>query len=213
MSYGRFRIVRTLWFEDMGLRNVQMFDTPFGRLSVRQLLIMAVFVCLGYIVSLFFEDILYKIVAGGTLFGGGFYLAVQKVRVVSPERSLLLALGFGRIMPRTAKREKTKLAGTKSKKTPSRRMMKVSADLESPVKIVGTLRDPDTGEILCGKPFEVFIRGVRQSSGISDDQGSFTAFFAPSMYGKYEVEIRPEGYRRGQVFTLVVEPKGGVKIV
>ena len=91
-------------------------------------------------------------------------------------------------------------------------MMRVSADLESPVKVVGVLRDPSTGEVLRGKPYEVFARGERCSSGVSDEQGFFTAFFTPKIYGEYTVEVRPEGYARGQTFKLIVEPKGGVKV-
>jgi len=213
VSSGRFRVVRTLWFEDMGLRNVQIFDTPVGRLSVRQLIIIAVFGGLGWLSSLLFEDILYKIAIGGAVFGAGLVLAMQKLKVITPERAILLAFGFGRTYPKRMKAigEGKEKKRKKGEAAPAKRM-RVSADLESPVKVVGVLRDPSTGEVLRGKPYEVFARGERCSSGISDEQGFFTAFFTPKMYGEYTVEVRPEGYARGQMFRLIVEPKGGVKV-
>jgi len=210
VSSGRFRVVRTLWFEDMGLRNVRIFDTPVGRLSIRQLTIIAVFGGLGWLSSLLFADMLYKIVVGGAVFAVGLILAMQRVKVITPERAILLALGIGRTYPKGMKAA-VERKGEKKKKTPVKRM-RVSADLESPVKIVGVLRDPSTGEVLQGKPYEVFTRGERCSSGVSDEQGFFTAFFTPRIYGEYEVEVRPEGCARGQTFKLIVEPKGGVKV-
>ena len=210
MSSGRFRVVRTLWFEDMGLRNVRIFDTPVGRLSIRQLIIIAVFGGLGWLSSLLFADILYKIAAGGAVFAAGLILAMQRVKVITPERAILLAFGIGRTYPKGMKAV-AEGKGKKRKKMLVKRM-RVSADLESPVKIVGVLRDPSTGEVLEGKPYEVFTRGERCSSGVSDEQGFFTAFFTPRMYGEYEVEVRPEGYAMGQTFKLIVEPKGGVKV-
>ena len=215
MSSGRFRVVRTLRFEDMGLRNIQIFDTPFGRLSIRQLIIIAVFGGLGWLSSILFADILFKIAVGGAVFGAGLALAMQRVKVVTPERAVLLALGFRRTYPPGKAKAAGKGKGEEGKKKREAalaRRMRVSADLESPVKVVGVLRDPSTGEVLRGKPYEVFVRGERCSSGVSDEQGFFTAFFTPKIYGEYSIEVRPEGRIKGITFKLIVEPKGGAKI-
>lgn len=212
MSSGRFRVVRTLWFEDMGLRNVQIFDTPVGRLSVRQLTIIAVFGGLGWLSSLLFADMLYKIAVGGAVFAAGLALAMQKHKVVTPERAILLAFGFGRTYPGRVKAIGEGKEEERREEDALAKRMRVSADLESPVKVIGVLRDPSTGEVLRVKPYEVIVRGERCSSGVSDEQGFFTAFFTPKMYGEYGVEVRPEGHARGQMFRLIVEPKGGVKV-
>jgi hypothetical protein len=197
----------------MGLRNVQMFDTPIGRLSVRQLIIIAFFGGLGWLSSFPFADIIYKIAVAGAVFGAGLVLAMQKLKVITPERAILLAFGFGRTYPKRAKAigESNERKRKKEEAMPVKRM-RVSADLESPVKVVGVLRDPSTGEVLRKRPYDVIARGEPCGSGVSDEQGFFTAFFMPKMYGEYTVEVRPEGYARGQVFRLIVEPKGGVKV-
>jgi len=216
VSSGRFRIVQTLWFSDAGLGNIKLFDTPVGKLSIRQVVIVLLFAGAGWLSSLLFEDIIYKLAVGGTVFCVGFILAIQKVKVITPERALLLALGFGRMRPskkkgKTEYIEKMGKEGKKKEKVPVRQV-KIQADLESPVKVVGILRDPATGKVLPEKPYEVIVRGEVVSSGISDEQGFFTAFFTPNMFGAYFVEIRPEGHSRGEMFKLIIEPKGGARI-
>ena len=208
MSPNRFRTVRTLWFEDIGLRNIRIFDTPVGRMSLRQLIIISSFTGLGWLSSLPFTSIIYKVAVGGLMFGAGVALAMQRLKVVAPERIILLALGFGRRFPV----KPSEGDGSRSGEVSPAGKMRISADLEDPVKIVGVLRDPSTGEVLYGKPYTVIVGGEPCSSGVSDEQGFFAAFFTPRMYGEYNVEVRPEGYLRGQMFRLIVEPRGGLKI-
>ena len=215
MSSGRFRVVRTLWFEELGLCNVRIFETPAGRLSIRQLVILLVFAVLGYASSIPFDDLIYKAAFGGAVFAAGFVLASRGVKVVAPERMILLAFGFGRLSPESTRPsalmgERGRRGGVEAEAPAG--IMRVSAELESPVKVVGVLRDPSAGEVLCGKPYEVLVGGELCGSGVSDEQGFFTAFFTPRMYGEFEVEVRPEGYAGGQIFKLIVEPKGGVKV-
>jgi hypothetical protein len=210
----RVRVVRTLWFEDISFWNEPLFDTPVGRLTIRQTVMIMAFAGLSWFFSTFLADIMFKIAIGSGIFFIGLYLALQKVKTIPPEKYLLAVIfGKGKISVRASKGE-IRVAETELPEMPETlrtRNVKfeVPLELETPVKIVGVLRDPSTGQSLVEKSFTVFIDGERYSAGVTDDQGFFTLYFAPTTYGSHRVEVRPEGYAgTAEIFEVEVKPKG-----
>ena len=204
------RIVeRTLWFEDTSLYNQPVIDTPFGRLSLRQAAWLATFALLGYSASTLFGDLMLKVAAGGSIFLFGSAVFIQPVKTVSPERYLLLIFGIGSVKPRSADLGGDEKIGAAKRRNRSdrRRVVRVSASFRNPVKIVGVLRDPYTGEPLKRRNFDFLVEGRRYSSGVTDEEGFFTVFFFPQMTGVYTVSVMPEGYPKdAQRFEVRIEP-------
>jgi len=209
-------VQQTLWFEDVSIVHQPVIDTPLGRLSLRQMAGLGLSALLGYLASLLLADLIFKVAAGAIAFLPGAIIVMQPVRTVAPERYLLLMFGLGVLKPRRAKpgRAGKGKGGVKAEPVKGEvKVMRVSATLEAPIKIVGVLRDPSTGELLAERGFDFLVDGEYHSSGVTDEEGFFTVFFAPKRYGVYRVEVRPEGYAgSAQEFEVHVEPKGGVKV-
>jgi len=219
LSGERYRIVQTLWFEDVGLLHEPILDTPVGRLALRQTFALLIFALLAYAATLPFTDIVFKVAAGGAVFILGATIFTRKVKTVTAERCILLALGVGRPSPKKPRKNVEKHGRVRKHgriveaPTPVK-AMRLSTELDVPVKIVGVLRDPFTSELLAGRGFEFMVDGVRHSSGVTDEQGFFTVFFAPTRFGVYRVEIKPKGYAAAsQTFEIHAEPKRGVEAV
>lgn len=204
------RIVeRTLWFEDTGLHNQPVIDTPFGRLSLRQTAWLATFALLGYFASTLIEELMLKIAVGGSIFLFGSAIFIQPVKTVSPERYLLLIFGIGSVKPRNADLggKNEKIGAVKSPdQSDKKKVVRVSASFRNPVKIIGVLRDPYTGEPLKRRNFDFLVEGRRYSSGVTDEEGFFTVFFFPQKIGVYTVSVMPDGYQEdAQRFEVRVE--------
>lgn len=136
------RVIRTLWFEDVGLLNEPVFDTPLGRLTIRQTTALIAFALLAWMTTLFFEDFIYKVVTAGAVFLFGAVLFIHRVKTVPPERIILLAFGLGRKRSRKPIEARKAVRKGPIKAPASAKTVKVSAELDAPVKIVGVLRDP-----------------------------------------------------------------------
>jgi len=219
LSGERYRTVQTLWFEDVGLLHEPILDTPVGRLALRQTFALLIFAVLAYAVTLFFMDVVFKVAAGGAVFTLGAVVFMHRVKTVTAERCILLALGVGRLEPRNSRKpvEKRVRVGTRESivEVPTAvKGMRLSTELDAPIKVMGVLRDPATGDLLPSRGFEFIVDGVRHSSGVTDEQGFFTVFFAPPSFGVYRVEIKPEGFASAsQTFQIFAEPKRGVRAV
>jgi hypothetical protein len=219
LSSERYRIIQTLWFEDVGLLYEPIIDTPVGRLTLRQTFGLLIFAVLAYAATLPFTDIVFKVAAGGAVFVLGAAIFTRRVKTVTAERCILLALGVRRLSPKKPGKNLEKRGRVRKHEriveapTPVK-AMKLSTELNIPVKIVSVLGDPLTNELLAGRGFEFIVDGVRYSSGVTDEQGFFTVFFAPTRFGIYRVEIKPEGFASAsQTFEIHAEPKRGVKAV
>ena len=219
MSSERYRTVQTLWFEDVGLLHEPILDIPVGRLSLRQTFALIVFAVLAYAATLPFTDFVFKVAAGGTVFTLGAAVFTRRVKTVTAEMCILLALGVGRPSPKkpikhVEKHGHRRKRGSIVEEPTPVKAMRLSTELDVPVKVMGVLRDPATGNLLPGRSFEFIVDGVRQSSGMTDEQGFFTVFFAPPHFGVYKVEIKPEGFAAAsQKFEIHTEPKGRVRAV
>ena len=178
------RIIRLLWFEDISLPNEPFLDTPFGRLSPRQVLIILLFAIPAWLVASnpppFIEDPVAGWVAGGLVFMAGVMLAFKKVKTVPPEKLLLATLrppvGLGR--------------------KPSRRLKRIEVyvDIESPspVRLVGVLRD-STGRPMRGISFTVKIDGREAGGGVTDEEGFYSIQLVPEEVRPYRVVVEVDG--------------------
>jgi hypothetical protein len=208
--------VQSLWFEEVSLIHEPLLDTPIGRLTLRQTAALILFALSAWMASLLFTDVIFKLFVGGAVFTLGAVIFTHKVKTVPPERCILLALGIGRARPRKPVKMKKRIeGGGRSTMAPTPlKKMRVSAMLDAPIKVVGVLKDPSNGKLLPHRGFEFIVDGVRHSSGVTDEQGFFTVFFAPQRFGVYRVEVRPDGYAGAtQTFMVQVEAKGRIKTV
>ncbi|HDH44909.1 MAG TPA: hypothetical protein ENG66_05920 [Thermococcus sp.] len=189
------RIIRVLCFEEVGFLNEPILNTPIGKFSIRQMIVILGFAGLAAIAFMSIPDQLFAIVIAGSIFVGGFAIFGRKVKTISPEYTLYLIL-FKRGLPKP-KPVKPRPPTQPGLPIPEKELSKpqnvvhISSFLDSPVRIVGLLRDPQTGEPFVNRPFDVFLGGERIFSGVTDENGFFTIFFMPPSYGSFELEIKP----------------------
>lgn len=204
------RVIRTLWFEELGFLREPFFDTPIGKLTLRQMLIIIIFGALAWGAASFAGDAMLKLFLGGSIFIVGLALAFQKVKTVTPEMSILLMLSSASSSSSTTPKLRSARAmrddGEAASKPLDAKALNISAqDIQSivPVKVVGVLKDPASGKPIQRKGFEVLVEGKSYTKGSTDDEGFFTVYFLPESYGSFKVEVKPEGYTQ-VLETLVV---------
>lgn len=205
------RVVRTLWFSDTGLMNEPVFDLPLaGKISIRQTAFLLALLALAYLMSLSVADFTTKVMIGAAVFIPGAVVFLQKVKTVPPEWYLALMLR-GLLPARKARKRPRRFGPPEAEKMEKR--MAVASVLGKPIKIVGCLRNPATGERISDQPFEVFVDGEHHSSGISNFEGNFAVYFTPRHFGIFRVSLRPSGYAEdAESIEVAVEPEGGVRI-
>lgn len=205
------RIIRALWFEEVGLLNEPLLDTPLGKLSLRQTFVIIFFAGIAWLASLLVQDVTLKVGIGGAIFISGVAIFAHRIKTLPPEKILWYAL-FGAGKVKKAKKPSLKPSKEFVAEEPLEIEKKVSiaSTLDTPVKLVGVLRDPGTGQIFGSTPFEVFIDEEPVFSGITDEQGFFTIFFTPATYGVIEIKIKPAKYAGApQIMKVQVLPKRG----
>ncbi len=149
------RVIRTPWFEELGLLCEPFFDTPLGKLTLRQMLIVIAFGALAWGTASFASDAMLKLFLGGSTFIIGLAPAFQRVKTVTPEKSILLMLS-------TPKPTKPAPATHEAK------ALNISAqDIQSivPVRVVGVLKDPATGKSIQRRGFEVLVEDASYAKG------------------------------------------------
>ena len=65
------RIIRALWFEEVGLLNERLIDTPIGKLTLRQTFVIMFFAGIAWLASTLVQDVIFKIGLGGAIFISG----------------------------------------------------------------------------------------------------------------------------------------------
>jgi len=205
------RVVRTLWFSDTGLMNEPVFDLPLaGKISMRQTAALLALLALAYLMSLSVADLTMKVMMGAAVFIPGALVFLQRVKTVPPE--WYLALMLRGLLSAKKGRKRARHFGPPEVEKPGRRMA-VAAVLGEPVKIVGCMRNPATGEPISDQPFDVFVEGEHYSSGISGSGGDFAVYFTPRRFGIFRLSLRPSGYAEdAESIEVQVEPEGGVRI-
>lgn len=192
--------LRTLWFEDIGFVNQPTIDTPFGRLSMRQLVGIGLFALIAWITFQalgFVGDIVLRVIPAAAIMVLGVVIFTWRVKTVPPERTILLAMGIGRkhVKRSAAKAAKPKKGGKAPvpAPAPAARIVKAQATVGEPCKIAGILRDPRLGRPLSNRSFEVFADGAPLYKGVTDEQGGFEVVYVPQHAGSVRIEVRPEG--------------------
>jgi len=183
---------RALWFEDIGLLNEPIFDTPAGRISFRQFIILGFFTIISYITFIAMPlDNMGRLIAAGGVFIAGLSIAMQRVRTIPPEKYLLLIL-----VPRRKEKIVRKSVGVGVLSPVMEKsvdvIVKNITDIE-PLKIIGVLRDAD-GKPLVNRRFIAYVEGEEIGAGVTDDEGFFMIYFKPKAYGEYRIDLVPEGF-------------------
>jgi hypothetical protein len=193
--------LRTLWFEDIGLVNQPLIDTPFGRLTVRQAAGIGFFALLAWLTFSalgFVEDLVFRAVPAVLIFVAGAVVFSWRIKTVPPEKILILALGLGRKRGRKPAKQKAareKVAEKVAPKAPvTVKVTKAQATVGEPFKVVGVLREPSFGTPLANRNFDVIVDGALRYKGTTDEQGGFEVVYIPESVGLVRIEVRPEGY-------------------
>lgn len=223
--------VPVFWFENIGLFNEPLFDSPVGRFTVRQIVILGFFALIAWIVQGFLQDFTLKIGAVLFVMFFGGYLAFSRIKTVPVEKSIALALGIGKPMrkvlkrkakPKKRKKKKEEKVEEKVEETmkidmktgkvivlakPSR-VVNVSASLDEPVRVATVVRDKVTGEPLANRSFTVYVEDKEHSSGVTDQDGGFVTYITAKRFGRVRVDIFVEGYREPvDSFILNMKPR------
>ena len=191
--------LRTLWFEDIGLVNQPLIDTPFGRLTVRQAAGIGFFALLAWLTFSalgFVGDLALRAVPAVLIFAAGAVVFSWRVKTVPPEKILILALRRKRgRKPAKQKAAREKGAEKVAPKAPvTVKVTKAQATVGEPFKVVGVLREPSSGTPLANRNFDVIVDGVLRYKGATDEQGGFEVVYIPESVGLVRIEVRPEGY-------------------
>lgn len=196
---------RVLWFDDIRFFNEGMLDTPFGRISFRQLIILSAFALPAWLVfACSAADMAVRVAAAGAIMVAGVVMASWRIKTVPIERSILLALGVGRKMP------ERRVAGGRGKMkkrvagAPPVKSSRIHAVVGEAVKIVGVLRDPQTGAPLANRQFSVIVDGRLRYRDFSDESGMFEVVYLPEQPGIVRVEVAPEGYAFSEKIEITV---------
>ncbi|MCL4436349.1 MAG: hypothetical protein M1503_03165 [Thaumarchaeota archaeon] len=202
------RVIRTLWFEELSFLREPFFDTPLGKLTFRQMLIIVTFGALAWGATSLAFDAMLKLLLGGSIFIVGLALAFQRVKTVTPEMCILLMLSSStstKLIPKPKPIPASPATESTSKPLEAKALNISTQDIQSivPVKVVGVLKNPATGRAIQRKGFEVLVEGKSYTKGSTDDEGFFTVYFIPESYGSFKVEVKPEGYTQ-VLETLVV---------
>lgn len=198
-----------IWFDDVKIINEGVFDTPFGRVSFRQMAYLGLFGFAAWCAFSALKDvdmIFSAAAAAGLIFIIGVIFASWRIKTVPIERSILLAMGIGRKHPKRKKPPKPTKATRVPKPPPPVpvKTSKMMATVGEPIKIVGILREPATGIVLAHRGFSVIIDGRSHYKGATDEQGSFEVVYLPEQPGLVKIEVKPDGYTFSETIDLTV---------
>jgi len=204
------RVIRTLCFEELGMIHQPLLDTPIGKLSVRQTAVLMLFAVVAFLLATTFapDDLMMELIIAAPIAIVGISIFGRKVKTISPEHLLIYMFTGGKRVKKVKVKPEgaiEKLAAEKPLAIPN--AVNVSSSLDSPVKLVGVLRDPQTGRNLPLRAYEVFVDGESVFSGVTDESGFFTIFFTPTRYGVFDVEVKPEKSITSQRIPIQVVPE------
>jgi len=199
-----------LWFDDINLINEGIFDTPFGRISIRQTLILGLFGLIAWLIFTTTQPMVSDTVISGISAGAimivGVIIASWRIKTVPIERSILLALGVGRKAHKKGRAAPAKKPPQPAKPTQPIKASKMHGVVGEPMKIVGVLRDPQTGAALAQRGFSVIVDGRLRYKDATDEQGAFEVVFLPEHPGLVRIEIQPEGVAAAEKIELTIAP-------
>ena len=197
-----------LWFDDIKFVNEGILDTPFGRISVRQLVILGVFALPAWLVfaSLEGADIFLRALSAALILIFGVIMAAWRVKTVPPERTLALMLGIGRRKPgrKAVRRQAQRKRAPEVRAEPPVKTPSIHAVVGEAVKITGILRDPQTGVPLANRQFSVIVDGRLRYRDVCDETGAFEVVFFPEQPGVSRIEVAPDGYAFSEKIEVIV---------
>ncbi|MEM3958637.1 MAG: hypothetical protein QXO47_10615 [Thermoproteota archaeon] len=193
------RIVRVFALEELGSMNEPVISTPVGGLSVRQTIILAAFLFIGWsgfnILSKFLD-----VVASAVFFVGfavaGAVVAGKKTKSVPIEAQVYYMI----FKPRKKVQRKgvgaKKTAASASAETVQKSLsMMIESEEIVPKKVSGELRD-SFGKVLKNMEYYVYVNDKKYSEKafVSDSMGRYEFFFVPPAAGEFLIKIVPKGY-------------------
>jgi hypothetical protein len=199
-------VIRSLWFEEISFIHEKFFDTPIGKLTVRQVAIVFVFGISAWAAFNSIGDDMLKVAVTSLLVILGLAFAFQRIKTLTPEQSMMFALfaprtrraGTGR-SKKNAKMPLSTLPVNAGREEGSETfdisMLDAGGDIHDAQmqKLVVLVRDPQTGTALPNRGCEILVEGKSIGRRLTDEEGFLTIPFVPKP-GINTIEVKPEGY-------------------
>lgn len=197
-------VIRSLWFEEISFIHEKFFDTPIGKLTVRQVATVFVFGISAWMAYNSVGDDMLKVAVTSLIVILGLAFAFQRIKTLTPEQSMMFAL----FAPRTgigaerAKKNKTSIStlpvnagGQEGSETFDISMLDAGDDVHDAQmqKLVVLVRDPQTGSPLPNRGCEILVEGESIGRRLTDEEGFLTIPLVPKP-GINAIEVKPEGY-------------------
>jgi hypothetical protein len=197
-------VIRSLWFEEISFIHEKFFDTPIGKLTVRQVAIVFVFGISAWVAFNSVGDDMLKVAVTSLLAILGLAFAFQRIKTLTPEQSMMFALFAKRIDVGSARKKKSAVppfstpstsAGQGGTETFDISMLDAGDDVQDSQiqKLVVLVRDPQTGGPLPNRGCEILVEGKSIGRRLTDEEGFLTIPFVPKL-GINTIEVKPEGY-------------------
>ena len=199
-------VIRSLWFEEISFIHEKFFDTPVGKLTVRQVAIVFVFGISAWAAFNSIGDDMLKVAVTSLLVILGLAFAFQRIKTLTPEQSMVFALfapktgtaGTGR----TKKNAKMPLSALpvntgqqQASETFDISVLDAGDNTQDGQiqKLVVLVRDPQTGNPLPNRGCEILVDSESIGRRLTDEEGFLTIPFVPKQ-GINTIEVKPEGY-------------------
>jgi hypothetical protein len=199
-------VIRSLWFEEISFIHEKFFDTPIGKLTVRQVAIVFVFGISAWAAFNSVGDDMLKVAVTSLLVILGLAFAFQRIKTLTPEQSMMFALFAKRIDTGSARKKEKNAAPPFSNLSAGAgqggtEIFDISVlDAGDNIhdaqmqKLVVLVRDPTTGSPLPNKGCEILVDGKSAGKRLTDEEGFLTIPFVPEKPGINTIEVKPEGY-------------------
>jgi hypothetical protein len=197
-------VIRSLWFEEISFIHEKFFDTPIGKLTVRQVAIVFVFGISAWAAYNSVGDDMLKVAITSLLVILGLAFAFQRIKTLTPEQSMMFALFAKRIDVGSARKKESAVppfstpsasTGQGGTETFDISMLDAGGDIHDAQmqKLVVLVRDPQTGTALPNRGCEILVEGKSIGRRLTDEEGFLTIPLVPKP-GINTIEVKPEGY-------------------
>ena len=200
------RVIRSLWFEEISFIHEKFFDTPIGKLTVRQVAIVFVFGVSAWAAFNSVGDDMLKVAVTSLLVILALAFAFQRIRTLTPEQSVMFALFAPKTSTGRTRRIKKNTNTPISTLSVDAGQQEGSETFDISVldagdniqdghiqKLVVLVRDPQTGNPLPNRGCEILVDSESIGRRLTDEEGFLTIPFVPKQ-GISTIEVKPEGY-------------------
>ncbi|AFU57607.1 hypothetical protein Ngar_c06640 [Candidatus Nitrososphaera gargensis Ga9.2] len=199
--------IRSLWFEEISFIHEKFFDTPIGKLTVRQVAIVFVFgVSAWAAFNSVGDDDMLKVAVTSLLVILALAFAFQRIKTLTPEQSMMFALFAPKTSTGRSRRIKKNtntpistlsvdVGQQKGSETFDISVLDASDNIQDGQiqKLVVLVRDPQTGHPLPNRGCGILVDSERIGRRLTDEEGFLTIPFVPKQ-GINTIEVKPEGY-------------------